>query len=586
MNRSTFQTLLVLGVAISLSGSVRAADVPAAGSAAGRPNVLLVLTDDQGYGDLRSHGNDQIDTPALDTLAAAGARFERFFVSPLCAPTRAALLTGRYFQRTGVTGVCGGAEVMRLDEVTIAQLLKTAGYATGCFGKWHNGENYPYHPNGRGFDTFYGFCGGHWDNYFDTTLERNGVPEKMTGYITDVLTNEAIQFIEANRHRPFFCYLPYNAPHEPDQAPPRYFDKAAKRGLDKHTAAVYAMVENVDDNLGRILQKLDALNIAENTLVIFLTDNGPNGRRFNDGMSGAKGSNREGGCRVPCFMRWPARIRPGTVIKPIAAHIDLLPTLAEICGVKEPKTLPLDGLSLVPLLEGKAGAWPDRMLFETGAVRTQRWRFQAGGKGQGGLFDMTADPGQKVDVSASHPEVVERLGAAYETWNRGVEQGGARGASKTIPVGHATCPAVTLNAHRARCSGVKTTVRWTSAWFAGWRDPKGSVEWDLDVVAGGRFEVALLCTVPPSAVGTTLRVEAGEGRAEGTLDRAHNPDPMAKRDYLNARPEKDWMAVVLGTIEMKKGPATLRVRTVSISGTDGFDAKGVRLRRLGEDRKP
>jgi len=198
----------------------------AQGMAHARPNILLIMTDDQGWGDIRSHGNDVIETPVLDRLAASGARFERFFVSPVCAPTRASLLTGRYYLRTGVNGVTRGRETMRSEEVTLAEILQQAGYATGCFGKWHNGAHYPYHPNGQEFDEFLGFCAGHWNNYFDTTLDHNGKMGKVKGYISDVLSDAAMAFIERNRERPFFCYLPYNAPHSPWQLPDRYFDRA------------------------------------------------------------------------------------------------------------------------------------------------------------------------------------------------------------------------------------------------------------------------------------------------------------------------------------------------------------------------
>ncbi|HEX6984931.1 MAG TPA: sulfatase-like hydrolase/transferase, partial [Planctomycetaceae bacterium] len=212
---------------------------PALAPAEDRPNVLLILTDDQGWGDIGSHGNEAVDTPNLDRLAGQGARFERFFVDPLCAPTRAALLTGRYSLRSGVHGVTRGHETMRTEEVTLAELFRDAGYATGCFGKWHNGRHYPNHPNGQGFDEFFGFCGGHWNNYFDTTLERNAEPVRTTGFITDVLTDEAIGFVRRNKDRPFFCYVPYNAPHWPPQVPDRYFEKYKARGLDDETATAY-----------------------------------------------------------------------------------------------------------------------------------------------------------------------------------------------------------------------------------------------------------------------------------------------------------------------------------------------------------
>ena len=263
----------------------------------------MIISDDQGYGDLSLHGNPHVHTPHLDWLATNGIQFERFFVSPLCAPTRASLLTGRYSLRTEARGVSRGEETMRSEEVTIAELLRDAGYRTGCFGKWHNGENFPYTPNGQGYDDAFGFNLGHWNNYFDTTLERNAKPEKTHGYITDVLTDEALKFIEASRARPFFCSVAYNVPHSPFQCPDKYFDPHKRAGLNDFLASVYGMVENMDDNIGRLLAKLDDLKLRENTIVIFMSDNGPNGARYNARMRGVKGTYHEGGSRVPCFIR-------------------------------------------------------------------------------------------------------------------------------------------------------------------------------------------------------------------------------------------------------------------------------------------
>ena len=349
--------------------------------AADRPNVLLILTDDQGWGDVHSHGNERLDTPNLDRLAAQGARFERFFVSPVCAPTRAALLTGRYSLRCGVHGVTRGHETMRSEEVTIAELLRDAGYATGCFGKWHNGAHWPTDPHGQGFDRFAGFAAGHWNNYFDPLLpypprhaatriepaDPDG-PVRTEGYIADIFTDAALRFmgeqqIGEKRDEPWFCYVPFNTPHWPPQVGERLFEKYLARGFGPENAAAYAMVENLDRNVGRLLAALDQWGLAEDTIVLFLTDNGPNGNRFNGGMRGRKGSAHEGGVRVPLFVRWPGRIEPGTTIERNAMHIDLLPTLCELCNVPLPEGRELDGESLVPLLTGGAAGWPDRRLF-------------------------------------------------------------------------------------------------------------------------------------------------------------------------------------------------------------------------------
>ena len=276
------------------------------------PNVLVILTDDQGWGDLSVHGNTNLDTPNVDSLARDGVLFDRFYVCPVCAPTRAEFLTGRYHLRGGVHGVSMGAERLSLDEKTIADTFKAAGYATGAFGKWHNGTQHPYHPNARGFDEFFGFCSGHWGHYFDAEVEHNGQFTQGQGYLPDEITDRAMNFMATNvkAGQPFFCYLPYNIPHTPFQVPNRFYDKFRYLSIDmkatnpehedfERTRAALALCENIDWNVGRLLDKLDQLGIAEDTIVFYFGDNGPNGERWNGGMKGTKGSTDEGGVRVP-----------------------------------------------------------------------------------------------------------------------------------------------------------------------------------------------------------------------------------------------------------------------------------------------
>ncbi|MHC4675612.1 MAG: sulfatase-like hydrolase/transferase, partial [Planctomycetota bacterium] len=330
----------------------------------------------------------------------------------------------RYYLRTGTHGVTRGRENMRAEEVTIAEVLKAAGYATSCFGKWHNGSNWPYHPNAQGFDEFVGFCAGNLLNYFDTNLEHNGTSIKTTGYISDVLTDFAITFIENNKDQPFFCYVPYNAPHSPFQVPDKYFDKYKARGLDDILACIYGMCENLDDNIGRLLKRLDDLKLTENTIVIFLTDNGPQTDRYNGDMKGRKGSVDEGGVRVPCFIRWPGRIKPGLTIEPIAAHIDLLPTLIELCAIKNAETLLLDGTSVAPLLAGSTANWPDRMIFafmprgggklpNTGSVVAGQWRAVTDGKNWE-VYHTATDPEQKKNLAKKYPHILQQMRTSYE----------------------------------------------------------------------------------------------------------------------------------------------------------------------------
>ncbi|MHC4407121.1 MAG: arylsulfatase [Planctomycetota bacterium] len=557
------------------------------------PNVLLIITDDQGWGDVRSHGNPQIDTPALDRLASQGARLDRFYVSPVCAPTRASLLTGRHYLRTGTTWVTHRWEVLRAEEITIAEVLKQAGYATGCFGKWHNGAQLPNHPNGQGFGEFLGFCGGAWNLYVDAPLEHNGRPIRSRGYITDVLTDAALAFIQEHRDGPFFCYLPYNAPHSPFVVPDRFFDKYKARGLDDQIAAVYGMVESIDENVGRLLEKLDAWDLARDTIVLFLTDNGPNGRRFNGGMKGTKGSVHEGGVRVPLFVRWPGRIEAGTTVGQIAAHVDLLPTIVDLSGVPMPNTLPLDGVSLAPLLEGTAGDWPDRMLFSfnarrgevgtsPGAVRTQRYRLVYYGK-QYELYDMSADPGQEHDLARQRPEVVRRLREAYEAWLADVSRGGFR--RPPIPIGYPGADRVPLPASAASISGgvrFANSIGWTTDWLTDWKGLDDRISWELDAARPGRYEVVLHYSCPAADVGSRIRLEAGAEGIEATILQPYDTGLIRRPDRV---PDANWLLreftpLVLGTIDLPEGRSRLSLQALAILGEMVCHLEKLELRRL------
>jgi arylsulfatase A len=594
-----------------------AADSPIIGSP---PNVLLIITDDQGWGDIASHGNPFLKTPHLDRLAEAGARFERFFVSPVCAPTRASLLTGRYHPRTGVHGVTRGMENMRAEEVTVAEAFRAAGYATGCFGKWHNGKHYPMNPLGQGFDEFTGFCGGHWNNYFESALERNGEPFRAEGYITDALTNYALEFIERNRERPFFCYVPCNAPHSPWQVPDEYWEKYGGMGLDEETRCAYAMVQNIDDNVGRMLAKIDELGLRERTIVVFLTDNGPNGDRYNGGMKGRKGSVHEGGVRAPLFVRWPGTIDAGQRIDRIAAHVDLFPTLVELCGISMPETLPQDGRSLAPLLvaRGTASAtsgaspgtnsgsrrssgtqWLDRVLLEfrfagkntqdvRGAARNQRYRAVLDRPQQGWeLYDMVEDANQTHNIARQKPEVVAELRREFERVAAEIRPETL--APLPVPVGHDAAPLVELPGHEAflfpaQGDGISYhgPNGWANDWIDYWTDATAYPYWNLDVVRGGTFEVTLMYACAESDVGSVVRVEAGDSAVEGTVKQAHDPAPLPVRDRIGRKeaPDKTWQPLVLGTIELSAGPSKLRIRALSKAGSEVLDVKAVRLARV------
>ena len=580
-----------------------------------QPNVVLVITDDQGFGDVSSHGNNLIDTPVHDRIANEGVRFERFYVSPVCAPTRASLLTGRYHLRTGVHGVTRGYEIMRNDEVTIAELLKFNGYSTGAFGKWHNGSQYPHHPNGQGFDEFLGFCAGHWNNYFDTILDKNGKFVSSKGYMVDVLTDAALNFIEQNKSKPFLCYLSYNTPHTPWQVPDKYFRKYMEKGIDDpKVACAYAMVENIDWNMGRVLSKLEQLNISNETIFIFLTDNGPNGIRYNANMKGRKGSAHEGGVRVPLFIRYPSKIKPNSVVKPITAHIDLLPTIMELCGISEYITKPLDGRSLVPLISGKEAPWPSRMLFTAWggttfrerypsipivalnqskkAVRTDRWRAVDERKGWE-LYDMQTDPNQKVNLAATEFRRLSEFKSAFENWFMEVTKDGFN--SVPIHVGHIGKDEVTLEGHYAYLHPVENIrpdpnrdgisyhgpAGWANDWIDNWTSTSAYPYWNLNIIREGEYDVLLKYSCEKSDIGCKFQLEVCNSSIAIDVDKSFEGVmwPSADRIHRKEVFERQWGAIRVGTVKLEKGFTKLKLRATEIPGDEAIELKAVQLIR-------
>ena len=397
-----------------------------------RPNVVLVITDDQGYGDLACHGNPVIKTPNLDRLYAESVRLTDFHVDPTCSPTRSALMTGHYSTRTGVWHTIMGRSLLGKHEVTMADVFSANGYQTGIFGKWHLGDNYPFRPQDRGFKEVLVHRGGgvgqgpdYWGNdYFDDTYLHNGKPKKFTGYCTDVWFDGAIKFIETNKNRPFFCYLTTNAPHGPYNVAEKYSKPYRDKGVPQNQARFYGMITNIDENMGRLMRQLRELGLQENTILIFMTDNGTSAG-YNAGMRGRKGSEYEGGHRVPFFIRWPGgKFHVGRDVTDLAAHIDVLPTLIQLCRLKKPNGLKFDGAGLAPLLSHNVRGWPNRTLvvhsqriehpqkWRKSAVMTNRWRLVNGKE----LYDVKADPSQKKNTADEHPETVEKLRKEYEKW--------------------------------------------------------------------------------------------------------------------------------------------------------------------------
>lgn len=409
------------------------------------PNVILVITDDQGYGDLGAHGNPVLQTPHLDRLHERSIRLTNFHVSPTCSPTRAAVMTGRYPNATGVWHTIMGRSLLHREEVTLADLFRDTGYRTGIFGKWHLGDNYPFRPQDRGFDeALVHGGGGIWqtpdyftNDYFDDTYFRNGEPEKLEGFCTDVWFTEAMRFMAdaKSQGRPFFCYLSTNAPHAPMWAPDEYSRMyTGVEGLRE--PGFYGMITNIDDNVGRLIRFLREEGLEEDTIFIFMTDNGTAAGEevFNAGMRGKKGSPYDGGHRVPFFLSWPGGGLTGPAdIDVLTAHVDILPTLVDLCGLRVPES-PTHGLSLRDLLYGRPTTWPRRVIvtdsqrlddlvkWRQTAVLMENWRLvnptPDGDPARLELYDIQKDPGQEHDLAAHNRQLVEELVSAYEEWWR------------------------------------------------------------------------------------------------------------------------------------------------------------------------
>jgi arylsulfatase A-like enzyme len=409
------------------------------------PNIIIVMPDDIGYGDFSCHGNPIIRTPSIDALSRESIRFTDFHVSPTCAPTRAALMTGRHEFKNGVTHTIDERERLTLQATTLAQVLKSAGYTTGIFGKWHLGDEPDRWPDKRGFDemfihgaggigqTYPGSCGDAPGNkYFDPAILHNGKFERTRGYCTDVFFRQAETWIKSVKGKqPFFAYITPNAAHAPLDVPDDYFRRYQGKVPDP-VAKFYGMIENIDENLGRLLAQLKAAGISDNTLVIFMTDNGTatGAAVFNAGMRGSKNSPYQGGTRVPSFWRWPAGFQGGVDCNALSAHIDIFPTLAEISGAKLSDDLKrqIEGRSLLPLLKNPGAIWDDRILvthigrwpqgeaanskYAGCSIRDQRYTLVNNYE----LYDLKRDPSEKHNIATDHPEVVKKLRAAYDDW--------------------------------------------------------------------------------------------------------------------------------------------------------------------------
>ena len=568
-----------------------------------RPNVVVFLSDDQGWGDFSINGNRNLGTPNIDGLAAAGASFDRFYVCPVCSPTRAEFLTGRYYPRGGVYSTSAGGERLNTDVTTIADAFRSAGYATAAFGKWHNGMQYPYHPCGRGFDLFYGFCSGHWGNYFDPIVEQNGRLVKGNRFLVDDCTERAMQFMDksVSEDKPFFVYLPYNTPHSPMQVPEQFYKPFANAKLiDRatqpekedlaHTRAALAMCENIDWNVGRVLKKLDAMALSDNTIVVYFCDNGPNGDRFNGGMKGRKGSTDEGGVRSPLFVRWPKRIAAKTKVAPISSAVDIMPTLMEMAGIDSNPTKPLDGMSLQPLLipdsnKAKQEAWPDRILFSYWnkklSVRNQRFRLDHKGK----LFDMVNDPKQTTSVNDSHAEVAAELLTAGKKWLEDVNPIDRDAPpERPFPVGHPDFSVTQLPARDAVTTGnIKRSNKYPNcSYFSNWTSTDDMIQWPVEVIQEGEFKVTLYYACKETDIGCEFELGLNEHKLPFQIVDAHEVvDQGAEHDRV-PRVEsfvKDFKPVTVGSIRLDQGFGNLTLKANVIPGDSAIEFRLLLLER-------
>ena len=469
-----------------------------------RPNVIIVITDDQGYGDIGCHGNPWLRTPHLDQLALDSLQLDDHHGDALCSPSRAALLTGQYASRNGVWHVIHGRHLLDPAAITVGDIFSRSGYRTAMFGKWHLGDNYPFAPGFRGFDRVVCHGGGgigelpdYWGNsYIDDTYLCDGEPKQYAGYCTDVFFDAALDFISSDSGQPFFIYLATNAMHAPHIVPEHYAAPYHAMGMDEDRANFYGMIANFDENMGRLMRRLQQLNIADDTIVIFTSDHGTAAGYdpasevgFNAGMRGKKGSLYDGGHRVSCFLRWTKRL-PSTTVSALTSHIDILSTLVELCELDLPDGHDFDGVSVLSLLDGECESrtvfthlQPDTPLkWHQCAVMRDRWRLVDGAE----LYDLATDPSQRVDVAADNPQLVASLRHAYDVWWRSLDTALAQFVH--IPIGADEANPVLLSARDWHPT--RGRVPWRQSWID---DPAYDAEgfWMIDIVQDGSYQFKL-----------------------------------------------------------------------------------------------
>ena len=550
-----------------------------------KPNFIIILTDDQGWGDLELTGNPVLKTPNLNNLADSGSLFNSFYVSPVCSPTRSEILTGNYHPRTGVIDVSEGGERINLDQKLISDYFKENNYKTAFFGKWHNGQQYPYHPNSRGFDEFIGYCSGHIGEYFNAELEHNGEFFKSDGYLTDYITDNTIDFIESNDNSPFFVFLSINTPHSPMQIGDEWWsrfeelnaeelslnDLTAKESdkafgasnnntLVNHTKAAYAMIENIDWNVGRIMKSLLKSKKHENTVVIFLGDNGPNGNRWNDSLKGRKGSTDEGGVRSPLIFSYPkVNELLGEQINHISSSIDILPTLLDIADIEYDNSI--DGISLMPFMLNKT-SYDERIIYShwkgNVSLRFKEYRLDKDNKlynvvdDKSQIFPLNNDSIKKYLVKKKSDWINEVLNTSLSNEKRPFTISGNLNVNNVLP---------------ARDSyfsgGIKRSNRYPNDSFLTNWSKSDSIYWPIQVMNDGLYSLRIFINANNESLNSELIVSTNNSNAEGKVNKVFISDLRGMENDRVPRIEsylKDFDAIDLKPIYLTKQSKYLSIK--------------------------
>ena len=557
------------------------------------PNILIILTDDQGWGDLSINGNTNLKTPNIDNIALNGASFERFYVSPVCSPTRAELLSGKFFVRSGVNGVTRGYERMNTDVKLISDFFKGKKYKTGAFGKWHNGSQPPYHPNNRGFDEFYGFTSGHWGNYFDPILEKNGKIIKTKGYINDVITNEAISFIQKS-NKPFLSFISYNTPHSPMQVPDKYFDgkdillrgRYSKRENIEKTKAAMGMIENIDENIGNVVRSLKEKGVYENTIIIFFSDNGPNGNRWNNDLKDRKGSTNEGGVRVPFFIQWPKNIKKGLKIKQISSVLDVFPTLLELTGNESLNDL--DGMSLKRFLDSPSLLDDERTIFSYWNNRISARNNNYILDHENNLYDLVKDFSQYNPIEKdNNPHYQKLLNDKNEWLTKVVNPNKEKLTRRPFTINYNTAKYTHLPARDAEINGdlKRSSIHANCSFIENWKNTNDYIFWEIDVLEDGINNIELYYTLEKESVGTEIALEFENQIIKKTIDEFHDPSLVGFEEDKIKRIEsytKDFKKIKIGTMSFKKGLSKLKLKTTKKVGKKSIDFRLLILKNENE----